>query len=183
MEVKASLKYARIGTQKARLVADVIRGKNINEAIRALSFIPKKSAPLFKKLLESAVANAETKELIDIDLLYVKTVTVDQGPSLRRYKPAPQGRSKPIRKKMSHFHVVLSEKQGHRLSKKVQKPFEKVLQNKTSSIEGSQIKPPQKKVENHAPEAEVEKITNFSEKSTIEEEKTIQKKGEDGSKS
>ena len=110
MEVKASLKYTRIGAQKARLVADVIRGKNVNDAVRTLSFMNKKSAPLFQKLILSAVANAEAKETIDTDLLYVRSVTVDQGPSLKRFKPAPQGRAQLIRKKMSHLNIVLSEK-------------------------------------------------------------------------
>ena len=110
MEVSAKLKYAHIGAQKARLVADSIRGKNVNEAIRILTFMKKKSASMMKKLVESAVANAEQTKKIDIDNLYVKTVTVDQGPSLKRMQPRAQGRAFVVRKKQSHFNVVLDER-------------------------------------------------------------------------
>ena len=110
MEVKATLKYARVGTQKARLVADTIRGKNVNEAIRTLAFMPKKSAALIKKLVESAVANADQKKVIDVDNLYVKSIMVDEGPDLKRYRPRAQGRAFQIRKRTSHFSLVLDER-------------------------------------------------------------------------
>lgn len=110
MEVLAKLRFARVGTQKARVVADAIRGKDVNEAIRVLTFMPKKTAVLMKKLLESAVANAEHKQVIDVDNLYVKTVTVDQGPSLKRFRPRAQGRASGIKKKMSHINLVLDER-------------------------------------------------------------------------
>lgn len=110
MEVTAKLRYARIGAQKARLVADSVRGKDVNDAIRTLAFMPKKGAVLVKKLIESAVANAEQKKVIDVDNLYVKTITVDQGPALKRFQPRAQGRAFMIRKKMSHINVVLDER-------------------------------------------------------------------------
>ncbi|MAE74513.1 MAG: 50S ribosomal protein L22 [Bdellovibrionaceae bacterium] len=110
MEVTAKLKFARVGTQKARLVADLVRGKDVNEAIRILAFSPKKSSEMIKKLIESAVANAEDKKVIDIDSLYVKTITVDQGPSMRRFRPRAQGRAFMVKKKMSHINLVLDEK-------------------------------------------------------------------------
>jgi large subunit ribosomal protein L22 len=110
MEVKAQLSYARVGTQKARLVADAIRGKGVNEAIRILTFMPKKSAVFMKKLVESAVANAEQKKVIDIDNLYVKTILVDEGPDMKRYRPRAQGRAFMIRKKTSHVSLVLDER-------------------------------------------------------------------------
>lgn len=110
MEVKAHLSYVRVGTQKARLVADAIRGKGVNEAIRILAFMPKKSAVFMKKLVESAVANAEQKKVIDVDNLYVKTVLVDEGPDMKRYRPRAQGRAFMIRKKTSHVHLVLDER-------------------------------------------------------------------------
>jgi len=110
MEVKASLKYARVGAQKARLVADVVRGKNVNEAIKQLTFLNKKTAGLIKKLIESAVANAEYKKVMDVDNLFVKTIWVDQGPSLKRFRPRAQGRAYGIQKKTSHINVVLEEK-------------------------------------------------------------------------
>jgi len=110
MEVSANLKYVRVGTQKARLVADAIRGKDVNEALRTLAFMPKKPAELIKKLLESAVANAEDKKVIDVDNLYVKTILIDEGPDLKRFRPRAQGRAFQIRKKTSHINLVLDER-------------------------------------------------------------------------
>jgi large subunit ribosomal protein L22 len=110
MEVKASLNFARIGSQKARLVADVVRGKDVNEAIKSLTFMKQKGAVLIKKLVESAVANAENKKVIDVDNLYVKSIWVDMGPSMKRFRPRAQGRAFQVKKKLSHIHVVLDEK-------------------------------------------------------------------------
>ena len=110
MEVKASLNFARIGCQKARLVADVVRGKDVNEAIRSLTFMKQKGAVLIKKLIESAVANAENKKTIDIDNLIVKSISVDMGPSMKRFRPRAQGRAFQVKKKLSHINVVLEEK-------------------------------------------------------------------------
>src|SRR3954464_5888301 len=106
MEVRATLNFARIGPQKARLVADVVRGKDVNEAIKSLTFMKQKGATLIKKLVESAVANAENKKTIDIDNLYVKTITVDMGPSMKRFRPRAQGRAFQVKKKMSHINVI-----------------------------------------------------------------------------
>ncbi len=110
MEVKASLRYARVGAQKARLVADLVRGKDVNEAVKALTFLNKKTAGMVKKLIESAVANAEDKKVMDVDNLYVKAIWVDQGPVLKRFRPRAQGRAFGVRKKTSHINVVLEEK-------------------------------------------------------------------------
>lgn len=110
MEVKASLNFARIGCQKARLVADVVRGQDVNQAIKSLTFMKQKGAVLIKKLIESAVANAEDKKVIDVDNLYVKTITVDMGPSIKRFRPRAQGRAFMVKKKISHINVILEEK-------------------------------------------------------------------------
>lgn len=110
MEVKAQLNYARIGAQKARLVADLVRGKDVNDAVRLLTFSEKKGARLMKKLIESAVANAENKKVIDIDNLFVKSIWVDMGPSMKRFRPRAQGRAFQVKKKMSHINVILDEK-------------------------------------------------------------------------
>ena len=110
MEVNASLKYARVAAQKARLVADVVRGQNVSDAIKALTFMNKKTAVLLKKLIESAVANADQKKTIDIDKLFIKKLTVDQGPVLKRFRPRAQGRATGIRKKLSHINLVLDER-------------------------------------------------------------------------
>ena len=110
MEVKASLKFARVGDQKARIVADLVRGKMVNEAIRILTFDNKKPAQMIKKLVESAVANAEQKQVIDVDNLYIKEILVDKGPFMKRYMPRAQGRASVIRKKSSHISLVLDER-------------------------------------------------------------------------
>ena len=110
MEVKAKLRHAKVSAQKARLVADLVRGKDVNEALRALTFLNKKTAGLIKKLIESAVANAGQKQVIDVDNLFVKTITVDQGPMMKRFIPRAQGRATEIKKKMSHINIVLDER-------------------------------------------------------------------------
>ena len=112
MESTAKLKYARVSAQKARLVANMVRGKDVEEAIEVLSFTNKKSAPIIRKLVESAVANAEVKNSsagaeIDVDDLFVEAITVDAGPSLRRFRPRARGRATKILKKTSHITVVL----------------------------------------------------------------------------
>lgn len=113
MESRAILKYARVSPQKARLVANLVRGKDASEAIELLAFLNKKSAPMIRKLVESAIANAEvaaerTNAELDIDALYVKTIFVDGGPTLRRFRPRAQGRATPIIKKTSHITVELA---------------------------------------------------------------------------
>lgn len=110
MEVKASLKFARVGEQKARLVANLVRGKDVSDAIKTLTFLNKKSAEMIKKLIESAVANADYQKTIDLDKLYVKTIQVDQGPVMKRFRPRAQGRATGVRKRMSHINVVLDER-------------------------------------------------------------------------
>jgi large subunit ribosomal protein L22 len=112
MDSTAKLQDARVSAQKARLVANVVRGKDVEEAIEVLSFTNKKSAPIIRKLVESAVANAEVKNAssgaeIDVDDLFVEVITVDAGPSLRRFRPRARGRATKILKKTSHITVVL----------------------------------------------------------------------------
>ena len=108
--MKALLKNIRISPRKARLVADVVRGQAVNEAIRRLTYMPKKGAPIVKSLIESAVANAEHRMRVDIDYLYIKTITVDQGRILKRHRFLARGSAAVIRKKMSHIRVVLDER-------------------------------------------------------------------------
>ncbi|MFZ3230453.1 MAG: 50S ribosomal protein L22 [Pseudobdellovibrio sp.] len=109
METKASLNYARVGAQKARLVADMVRGKKVDDALKTLTYMNKKTAILIKKLIESAVANADYKKSMDMDKLFVKHISVDQGPVLKRFRPRAQGRAFGVRKKLSHINVVLGE--------------------------------------------------------------------------
>ena len=109
MEVFAVAKYIRISPQKARLVADVIRGMNAEKALTTLRFMPKKGAEIIKKVLESAVANANQSESIDVDTLYVKRILIDDGPMLKRFSPRAQGRATRILKRSSHITIVVDE--------------------------------------------------------------------------
>jgi large subunit ribosomal protein L22 len=109
MEAKAVGKYIRISPQKARLVADVVRGMGVDQAITTLRFMPKKGAAIIKKVVESAVANATHDEQTDVDKLYVKKIIIDGGPSLKRISPRAQGRATGIIKRSSHITVVLDE--------------------------------------------------------------------------
>ena len=109
METKAVAKYIRISPQKARLVADTVRGMNVDEAITALRFMPKKGARILRKVIESAVANADQMETIDVDTLYIKSIEINGGPSLKRFRPRAMGRATRIIKRTSHITVVVDE--------------------------------------------------------------------------
>lgn len=108
MEAKALLKRVRVSPRKARLVIDLIRGKDAGEALNILKFTQRHVARDIGKLLHSAVANAIQKEMGDVDNLWVSKAFVDGGPSLKRMQPGPMGRAKPILKRTSHITVVLS---------------------------------------------------------------------------
>jgi len=110
MEVAARLKGARISAQKARLVADQIRGKGVEEALDLLTFSPKKAASILKKVLNSAIANAEHNEGADVDELRVSTIFVDEGMTMKRIKPRAKGRADRILKRSCHITVKVAEK-------------------------------------------------------------------------
>ncbi len=109
MQVAAKLRYARISPQKVRLMADSIRGKNVDEALRTLSFTPKKSAKIVKKVLESAIANAEHNHGADIDELKVSTIEVNEAPTLGRFRARAKGRGTKIIKRNSHITVQVGD--------------------------------------------------------------------------
>jgi len=109
MQVAATLRHARISPQKCRLVADTIRGKSVDEALRTLSFTPKKGARIVKKVLESAIANAEHNHGADIDELKVSTVEVDDAPMFRRYRARAKGRGARILKRNSHITIRVAD--------------------------------------------------------------------------
>jgi large subunit ribosomal protein L22 len=110
MEVSAVLKGARLSAQKARLVADQIRGKRVGEALEVLSFSTKKGAPIIKKVLNSAIANAEHNQGLDIDELKVSTIFIDEGVSLKRIMPRAKGRADRITKRSCHITVKVAAK-------------------------------------------------------------------------
>lgn len=110
MEVTAKLRGAGLSAQKARLVADQVRGKPIAEALDLLTFSPKKAAKLVKKVLQSAIANAEENNGMDIDELRVSTICVDEGMTLKRIRPRAKGRADRIMKRTCHITVKVAEK-------------------------------------------------------------------------
>jgi len=109
MQVSAKLKYARISPQKCRLVADAVRGKKVANALQTLTLMPKKGAAIVKKVLESAVANAEHNHGADIDELKVSTIFVDEAPTFRRFRARAKGRSARIIKRNSHITVQVAD--------------------------------------------------------------------------
>mgnify|MGYP001244128426 FL=1 len=111
MEVKASAKHVRIAPRKVRVVVDLIRGKDIDEALAILRNTPKAASPLVEKVLKSAVANAEHNYDLNADNLYVAKAFVDQGPTLKRYRARARGMATRILKKTSHITLMLAEKQ------------------------------------------------------------------------
>ncbi|WP_460050494.1 50S ribosomal protein L22 [Sessilibacter sp. MAH2] len=109
MEVAAKLSGARLSAQKARLVADQIRGKHVEEALDILTFSTKKGAAIIKKVLESAIANAEHNEGADVDELKVSTIFVDEGMTMKRIRPRAKGRADRIFKRSCHITVKVAE--------------------------------------------------------------------------
>ena len=107
METKATLRGVRLSVDKGRLVADLIRGKKVDQALNVLQFTQKKAAVIIKKVLESAIANAEHNDGADIDELKVKTIFVEQGTSLKRFTARAKGRGNQIRKPTCHVYVTV----------------------------------------------------------------------------
>ena len=110
METKAAARFIRISPRKIRLVIDEIRGKRVEEALNLLTFAPQRGARILKKLLSSALANAEQRANVDVDALYIKRIYADEGPTLKRWIPRAQGRATRIRKRTSHLTVILDER-------------------------------------------------------------------------
>ena len=109
MEVRAIDKHIRMSPQKARLVADLVRGRAVSEALSILQYTPKSASQHVYKLISSAVANAGSREGVDVDTLYVKEICVDQGPTLKRFRARAMGRGSRILKRTCHIRVVLDE--------------------------------------------------------------------------
>ena len=109
IEARATLKYARISARKVKKVADLIRGKNVDEALAIVKFTPKASSEIIEKLLKSAIANAENNHGMSHDKLYVAEIFANQGPTLKRIRPAAKGSAVRIRKRTSHITIVLRD--------------------------------------------------------------------------
>ncbi len=119
MEGRAEIKYIRISPRKLRLVLDLVRGRNVNEAFGVLSMLKQKPAEVVEKGIKSAVANIQErgkqeKKTVDIDKFYLAEAVVNQGPTLKRFRARAMGKAAPIRKKSSHLRVVLKEEKWDR---------------------------------------------------------------------
>jgi large subunit ribosomal protein L22 len=110
MKAKAIARYIRIAPRKVRLVIDLIRGKAVGDAVAILRLTPKAASPVVEKVLNSALANAEHNYSLDVNSLVVSEAFVDQGPTLKRFRPRAMGRASKIHKRTSHITLVLTEK-------------------------------------------------------------------------
>ena len=109
LEAKAVLKYARISSRKVKIVADLIRGKKVDEALAIVKFTPKASSEIIEKLLKSAIANAENNHDMKHENLYIAEIFANQGPTLKRIRPAAKGSAVRIRKRTSNITIVLRD--------------------------------------------------------------------------
>lgn len=113
MDVKARARFVRISPQKTRLVVDLIRGRRVGEALSILRFTGKRASKAVEKVLKSAIANAQQRfPTVDVDHLFVKRAYVDQGPTLKRVRPAPMGRAYRVLHRLAHITVELDERSG-----------------------------------------------------------------------
>lgn len=138
MEIFAKLKYLRISPKKIRPILDVIRGMSAEEARNQLNFIPKRASRHILKLLDSAIANAENNFNLKKENLYIKKITADEGPCLKRWMPRALGRATPIKKRSSHINIVLEDghisklfKEDKLVKKEIDKDFKEIEELKS----------------------------------------------------
>ncbi len=111
MITRAKGRFMKVAPRKARLVVDMVRGKYTDEALSILRFTPKGAAKTVESVLKSAISNAEQRSDVNVDNLYISKITVDGGPVLKRFRPAPMGRAVRVLKRTSHITVELDEKE------------------------------------------------------------------------
>lgn len=112
MEARAKAKYVHVSARKAGQVCDLVRGKNVNEALAILKFTPRYASEVVAKVIKSAAANAENNHEMDVDRLYISHIVANQGPTMKRFMPRAQGRATEIRKRTSHIEVVVKEREN-----------------------------------------------------------------------
>ncbi len=110
MRVRAIAKYIRVSPRKIRLLMREIRGKRVEEALNLVNFAPQRGAPVLRKLINSAVANASQHPDVDVDNLLIKHIFADEGPTLKRFRPRAMGRATRIRRRTSHLTIILDER-------------------------------------------------------------------------
>lgn len=140
MPIIAKLRYLRIAPRKVRLLADLIRGKSVVEAVNILNFTTNKSSPILLKLLKSAIANAKSQIQLEESNLCISKITVDEGPKLKRWFPRARGQAYEIQKKTSHVTLVLEAIKPQR-GKKPKKAEEKVGETRIAKARKQKIKP------------------------------------------
>jgi large subunit ribosomal protein L22 len=138
MEVKSVEKYIRISPKKARLVADMVRGQNAKKSLVMLKFVPKKAANIIYKALKSAVANAENNFHLDGDLLVITKISIDGGPTLKRFRPRSKGMASHILKRTSHITVVVSDNGASKVNKNKKAQEVKPQEVKEEKKEGAE---------------------------------------------
>ena len=171
MEATAKARYARMSPQKARLVADMVRGKKVSSALNVLRFTHKSTARVIEKLIISAKSNAEVKNVSDPDEMRIKEIYVNKGPVMKRQLPRARGRVDILHKPFSHVTVVLKETEKPKKKKAAPKP-EKAAAKK--AVEGKAAKPKAKVTAKSKEKAVVKKIEKKTAK-TVESKKTIKK--------
>lgn len=112
MEAKATAKYVRVSSRKAGQICDLVRGKNVDEALAILKFTPRYASEVVEKVVKSAVANAENNHEMNRENLYISYIVANQGPTMKRFMPRAQGRATAIRKRTSHIEVVVKEREN-----------------------------------------------------------------------
>ena len=131
MEAKAVAKYVRMSSSKLKPVADLVRGKDLAEALTILKFTPGKGSELVEKVVQSAAANAENNHEMNTDALYVAEISANQGPTMKRWRPGAQGRAGMILKRTSHINVVLKERENFKAAAKAETESAKEEEAKT----------------------------------------------------
>ena len=132
-EAKAIVKFMRVAPRKARLVVDLIRGRQVGDAFNVLNFTPRGASRVVAKLLKSAVANAENLEIGDADDLWVTRAYVDGGPVMKRFQARSMGRANPIKKRTSHITLIVGPKAGVALKKRPQESGAAASKPKTAA--------------------------------------------------
>jgi len=142
MPVTAKLRYLRIAPRKVRLVADLIKGKKVSQALNFLEFLPKKAVLPFLKLLRQAIANAKHNFQLDESNLYISKILVDEGPKLKSWMPRAKGQAYEIHKRTSHITLILDEIEKRPKEKREKKEIKKEEKpKKVSKIEKPKLKP------------------------------------------
>ena len=149
MEAKAVAKFVRMSSSKLKPVADLVRGKDLAEALTILKFTPGKGSELIEKVVQSAAANAENNHEMNTDALYVAEINANQGPTMKRWRPGAQGRAGMILKRTSHINVVLKERENFKPKAKAEKTEAKAetKEAKTETKAKAAAKKPAKKAE------------------------------------